>query len=114
MKKIYVGNLSFNTTEEKLNEVFSKFGQVNSVSILKDKFTEQSKGFGFIEMEDDSCAVEAISSLSGKEVDGRKIRVSEAVEKSAQNTNNRQKFFEKKNNKARNFKKNQESNDNEF
>lgn len=79
--KIYIGNLSFSTTEEKLSETFSAFGSVSSVRIMKDKYTEQSKGFGFIEMEDDAAALDAISKLHGKDLEGRKIRVSQAVEK---------------------------------
>lgn len=116
MKKIYIGNLSFNTTEEKISEIFSKFGEINSVTILRDSFSGLSKGFGFVEMEDDSAMI-AISSVNGKEIDGRKVRVSEAVEKSAQNQVNRKKFFDKKTNRASNFKKNQEQKiqpDNEF
>ena len=81
MKKIYAGNLSFSTTEERLTALFSEYGEVASATIIKDKFTEQSKGFGFVEMPDDVSAASAISSINGKEVDGRKIRVSEAVEK---------------------------------
>lgn len=114
MKKIYIGNLSFNTTEEKIREAFSKFGEVLSVTIIKDQFTEISKGFGFVEMEDDSNAENAILSLNGKELDKRKVRVSEAVEKSEQTTQNRRKFFEKKSNKASGFKKPVLSKDNEF
>ncbi len=81
MKKIYVGNLNFATTEEKLSSLFSQYGEVASVTIIKDKFTEQSKGFGFVEMSDDSSASSAISALDGKEVDGRRVRVNEAVDK---------------------------------
>ena len=64
-------------------------------------------------MEDDSALV-AISSINGKEIDGRKVRVSEAVDKSTQNQANRKKFFDKKTNRASNFKKVQKENDNEF
>ena len=81
MKKIYVGNLSFSTTEDRLSEIFGAFGEVSSVRIVKDKFTELSKGFGFVEMTDDAQAETAVSKLHGKEVDGRKIRVNEAREK---------------------------------
>ncbi len=81
MKKIYIGNLSFSTTEERLSSIFGEYGEVASATIIKDKFTEMSKGFGFVEMPDDACATSAISSLDGKEIDGRKVRVNEAVDK---------------------------------
>lgn len=79
--KVYAGNLSFITSEETLNSVFSKFGQVASVNIIKDRDTNQSKGFGFIEFENEEEAQKAISVMNGKELDGRKIRVSLADEK---------------------------------
>lgn len=80
-KKIYVGNLSFNTVDETLKNLFSKFGEVESVSIITDKATGSSKGFGFVELADDSDAEGAIRSLNQKEVDGRKIRVNFAEDK---------------------------------
>ncbi len=80
-KKIYVGNLSFNTVDETLNNLFSKFGTVESVNIITDKATGNSKGFGFVELADDSDAEGAIRSLNQKEVDGRKIRVNFAEDK---------------------------------
>ena len=85
-KKIYVGNLSYSTTEETLRNQFSQFGQVESVSIIMDKFTNKSKGFGFVEMAGEKEADEAIATLNQKEIDGRKVRVSVAEErKSRQN-----------------------------
>lgn len=84
MKRIYIGNLSFNTTEEKLNETFGAFGEVFSASIKMDKITGMSKGFGFVEMPDDDAAFSAIRELNGKELDGRKVRVSIAEEKPVQ------------------------------
>lgn len=80
-KKIYVGNLSFNTVDETLKNLFSKFGEVESVNIITDKATGASKGFGFVELSDDSDAEGAIRSLNQKEVDGRKIRVNFAEDK---------------------------------
>lgn len=80
-KRIYIGNLSYTTKEDTLNNYFSSYGNVLSSTIIKDKFTEQSKGFGFIEMEDDSAAQKAISELNGREIDGRKVRVSFSEEK---------------------------------
>lgn len=80
-KKIYTGNLSFATTEDTLRTIFSDFGEVVSVTVITDKETQKSKGFGFVEMAEDSAADRAISSLNQKEVDGRRIRVSAAEEK---------------------------------
>ena len=80
-KKIYVGNLSYSTTEETLKNQFSQFGEVLSVSIIMDKVTEKSKGFGFVEMEDDAAADSAIATINQKEIDGRRVRVSEATER---------------------------------
>ena len=75
---IYVGNLPYAITEEELNDAFSEFGDVSSVSIIKDKFSGQSKGFGFVEMPDDSAAEEAIEALNERELKGRNLRVNEA------------------------------------
>lgn len=80
-KKIYVGNLSYSTTEETLRNQFSQFGEVESVSIIMDKMTGKSKGFGFVEMSDDAAAGNAISTLNQKEIDGRRVRVNEAEER---------------------------------
>lgn len=75
--KLYAGNLSYGLTEEGLKNVFEKFGPVISASIIKDKFSGRSKGFGFVEMDDES-ATKAIAELHQTEVEGRKIIVSEA------------------------------------
>ncbi|MCQ2240487.1 RNA-binding protein [Treponema sp.] len=80
-KRIYIGNLSYTTTEERLTELFSEFGEVISASIIKDRDTSQSKGFGFVELSDEADSDGAISRLSGKEVDGRRVRVNYAEEK---------------------------------
>ena len=79
--KLYIGNLSYTTTEDTLREAFSNYGDVVSVFITKDKFTEQSKGFGFIEMGTEQQGERAIGGMNGKDVDGRRLRVSVAVEK---------------------------------
>ena len=79
-KRIHIGNLSFSTTEESLKDAFLKFGDVESVSIIKDKFSGTSKGFGFVEMSSEEKATQAIAKLNGSNLDGRKIRVSEATE----------------------------------
>lgn len=76
--KLYVGNLSFNTTEESLREMFGQAGAIRSVSIIKDRETNQSRGFGFVEMETDEDARKAIQMCDGSELDGRNLRVNEA------------------------------------
>ena len=77
-KKIYVGNLSFNTDDTQLNSIFSPFGTVSSARVIKDKFTDRSRGFGFVEMDNNEEADKAIAALNGKDVDGRALKVSEA------------------------------------
>lgn len=77
-KKIYVGNLSFQTTEADISDMFGKLGQVESVQIITDRDTGRSKGFGFVQMTDDSAAEKAIAEFNGKEVNGRKLTVNEA------------------------------------
>ncbi len=76
--KLYVGNLPNSLTEVELQEVFAPFGEVKSVNIIKDKFSGEPRGFGFVEMAEKDAATAAITELDGKEVKGRKIRVSEA------------------------------------
>jgi RNA recognition motif-containing protein len=75
---IYVGNLSFSTTEEELKGLFAGFGQVNSVSIIKDKFSGESRGFGFVEMPNATEGQAAVTQLNGKDVGGRALKVNEA------------------------------------
>lgn len=75
---IYVGNLSYNVTEDELRNAFAKFGAVSEVSIVTDKFSGQSKGFGFVEMPDNSAADEAIKALNGSDLKGRSIKVNQA------------------------------------
>ncbi|MEE0886877.1 MAG: RNA-binding protein [Treponema sp.] len=81
MKIIYIGNLNFKTTEENLTEKFAQFGEVTSATIIKDKTSGLSKGFGFVEMPNDDEAEKAISGLKGRDIDGRKVRVSIAEDK---------------------------------
>jgi cold-inducible RNA-binding protein len=75
---IYVGNLSFNATEGDLREAFSQYGEVTSCSIITDKFSQQSKGFGFVEMSNKEEALKAIQGLNGQEFGGRALTVNEA------------------------------------
>jgi RNA recognition motif-containing protein len=77
-KKLYVGNLSFNSTEEEIKTMFGQFGEVTSVTIIKDRDTGRSRGFGFVEMEN---ADAAIAQLNGKEFGGRTLTVNEARER---------------------------------
>ena len=75
---IYVGNLAYSVTDDDLRELFSEFGEVRSASVISDKATGQSKGFGFVEMKDNSAADTAIKDLNGKQVKGRALKVNEA------------------------------------
>jgi RNA recognition motif-containing protein len=75
---IYVGNLNYSLSEDELEKVFSPYGEVTSVKIIRDKYTDQSKGFGFIEMKSDADAQKAIDELNGTEVKGRELRVNQA------------------------------------
>jgi RNA recognition motif-containing protein len=77
-KKLYVGNLSFDTTETQLREMFAPFGAVQTVQLISDRDTGRSKGFGFVEMGSDQEATAAIDGMNGKMVDGRAIAVNEA------------------------------------
>jgi len=72
---IYVGNISWNSTEEDLQDLFSEFGEVTSARIIFDRQTNRSKGFGFVEMADADAASAAIEALNGKEMMGRNIKV---------------------------------------
>jgi RNA recognition motif-containing protein len=75
---IYVGNLSYEVTEEDLKQAFEGFGQVVSVNIIKDKYSGEPRGFGFVEMADKAEAQSAINDLNDKELKGRTLSVSEA------------------------------------
>jgi len=75
---IYVGNLSYEVTEEDLGQAFKEFGQVESVKIITDKYSGQSKGFGFVEMPSKAEGQSAIEGLNGKELKGRTLNVNEA------------------------------------
>jgi cold-inducible RNA-binding protein len=77
-KKLYVGGISYNTTQAGLEEAFARAGQVLSASIIMDKMSGRSKGFGFVEMANDDEAQAAIDMYNGKELDGRRITVNEA------------------------------------
>ena len=78
---IYVSNLSFHTTDEDLNSMFGKFGQVTSAKVIMDKVTGRSRGFGFVEMSSEEEGKEAMLALNNKEIEGRAISVSVARER---------------------------------
>jgi RNA recognition motif-containing protein len=77
-KKLYVGGLSYNTTEATLKDTFAAVGTVETATIIMDKMTNRSKGFGFVEMATEEDAKKAIETLNGKELDGRTLTVNEA------------------------------------
>ena len=78
MAKLYVGNLNFDTTEEGLKQAFEEVCPVSRVTIIRDKFTNRSRGFAFVEIDDEAAAKKAVETLNGKMVDGRNIKVNEA------------------------------------
>ncbi len=81
MINIYVSNLPYRTNDEELREIFAAYGVVNRAKIVKDKATNRSRGFGFVEMENDDEARVAIDNLNGKDIGGRAIKVNEAKPK---------------------------------
>ncbi len=85
---IYVSNLSFNVQDEDLSSYFAEYGEVTSAKVITDKFTQRSKGFGFVEMSDDAAATKAIEELDGAMVDGRTIKVMVARPKEERSNNN--------------------------
>lgn len=78
IKKIFVGSLPWATDDQKLQDLFAPFGNVLRANVLRDRDTGRSRGFGFVEMEDDAAADEAIKALDGSDIEGRKIVVNEA------------------------------------
>jgi len=77
-KPFYVGNLSFNVTEADLKELFAMHGTVQTASVIKDKYSGESRGFGFVEMPEKDEALKAISALNGKDLKGRNLKASAA------------------------------------
>jgi RNA recognition motif-containing protein len=80
MKKLYVGNLSWSTTDADLTEMFAQYGDVTSARVITDRETGRSRGFGFVELDDAGCE-KAMKELDGQEFQGRNLRVNEAQEK---------------------------------
>jgi RNA recognition motif-containing protein len=95
-KNIYVGNLSFNATEDQVRDLFAQYGQVNSVAMITDRDTGRFRGFGFVEMED-AAANAAIQALNDTEFDGRTLRVNEARPREERSGGNRNKNYGKNN-----------------
>ena len=77
-KKVYVGNLDFSVDNEKFKGMFSEFGEIEEATVIQDKFSGRSKGFGFVTFSNDEDADKAIAEMNDKEVDGRKLKVNEA------------------------------------
>ncbi len=80
-KKIYVGNLSYAVDDQELEKLFGQYGTVSSAKVIVDRYDNRSKGFGFVEMEDDAAADAAIDALNGQDNMGRELKVSEARER---------------------------------
>jgi len=78
LKNIFVGNLSFNTTEDELRQLFAAYGQVDRISIMTDRDTGRSRGFGFVEMSNSEEGDKAIAALNGTQLGGRKLNINEA------------------------------------
>lgn len=81
MKKLFVGSLSFSTTDKELENAFNRFGTVTEAKVINDRDTGRSRGFGFVTFEEDAAAQAAIDEMNGKTLDGRTITVNEAQEK---------------------------------
>jgi RNA recognition motif-containing protein len=79
-KKLYVGNLSFDMTDQELEGIFSEYGKVTSASVVTDRYTNKSRGFGFVEFAEDADAIKAKEAVDGKDFGGRSLRVDEAKE----------------------------------
>jgi RNA recognition motif-containing protein len=80
-KNLYVGNLSYETTEDTLRTLFAEYGQIESANLITDRYTGRSRGFAFVEMSTEEAAQEAMSGLNGKQVDGRDLKVDKAKPK---------------------------------
>jgi RNA recognition motif-containing protein len=78
MKNLFVGNLSFQTTEDELRSVFEPYGEITRLQVMTDRDTGRARGFAFVELSDDDEAAKAITELNGKELDGRALNVNEA------------------------------------
>jgi len=89
---IYVGNLPYSVTDADLRETFAQFGEVSTVQLISDRFTGESKGFGFVEMANNSQADSAIKALNGTDMKGRKITVNQAKPRSDRPSHSRSRY----------------------
>ncbi len=90
LKKIYVGNLNFDCKDHDLSAMFTEFGDITSATVVQDRDTGRSRGFGFVEMSDDSAALKAIEAINGKEIGGRALNVNEARPREPRNNSGSQ------------------------
>ncbi|MBF0117422.1 MAG: RNA-binding protein [Desulfobacterales bacterium] len=95
---IYVGNLPYALTEDELKAIFTEFGEVESVKIIVDKFTDKSKGFGFVEMPSNSDADKAIKALNGKLIKGQNVKVNQSIPGGKSKGGGRRSFSNNRNN----------------
>ena len=102
-KKLYVGNLPFSVDSEKLKELFSTYGETEEVTIISDKFSGRSKGFGFVTFKEDASADKAVAEMNGKEVEGRELKVSEAKPMDPDRPRTPRRDFGNNNNRQRRF-----------
>ncbi len=98
---IYVSNLGFSVQDEDLREYFEEYGEVTSAKVITDKFTNRSRGFGFVEMSDDNAAEKAIKELNGAVVEGRTISVTIARPREERSNNNNRRSFSNSGNNSR-------------
>ena len=91
-KKLFVGNLDFKATEKDLNELFSSFGEIEDIAVIKDRDTNRSKGFGFVTFVEDADAEKAVEEMNEKEFEGRKITVNVAKEREEGHSRDRPRF----------------------
>jgi len=77
-KKLYIGNLSWDTDDQRLQETFARFGGIEEAKVITDRMTNRSRGFGFVTFTDDQAAATAIAEMNGADLDGRSIKVNEA------------------------------------
>jgi RNA recognition motif-containing protein len=97
---IYVSNLGFSVQDEDLREYFEEYGEVTSAKVITDKFTNRSRGFGFVEMSDNTAAEKAIKELNGAVVEGRSISVTVARPREERPSNNNRRSFSSNNNSS--------------
>ena len=90
---IYIGNLSYETTEDQLRQAFESYGEVSSVNIISDRYSGKPKGFGFVEMPDDAAAKSAIDGLNNQELNGRNLNVNEARPRNDNRRDNRRRSW---------------------